>query len=95
MLRLAQEREQLTVINDQFGAPTGGAAAQALAGIYHLVAGGCTTWFEYAQHVIAQAQQLQPTRQIKARELRPVQATFGLTLPEWQLGVNRMLAEIL
>lgn len=135
MLRLAQEREQLTVINDQFGAPTGaeliadvtahaicqatqpGAAAQALAGIYHLVAAGCTTWFEYAQHVIAQAQQLQPTRQIKARELRPVptsafptpaqrpcnsrldtrklQATFGLNLPSWQTGVDRMLEEVL
>jgi dTDP-4-dehydrorhamnose reductase len=135
MLRLAQEREQLKVINDQFGAPTGAeliadvtahairqvlqpdADAQALAGIYHLVASGCTTWFDYAQHVIAQAQRLQPALKIKATEVNPVptsafptpaqrplnsrldtcklQATFGLTLPEWQLGVNRMLAEIL
>jgi dTDP-4-dehydrorhamnose reductase len=28
-------------------------------------------------------------------DTRKLQATFGLTLPEWQLGVNRMLAEIL
>jgi dTDP-4-dehydrorhamnose reductase len=24
-----------------------------------------------------------------------IQRTFGLTLPHWQVGVNRMLAEIL
>ncbi|WP_296494250.1 dTDP-4-dehydrorhamnose reductase [Rhodoferax sp.] len=135
MLRLAQEREQLTVINDQFGAPTGadliadvtahavrqvlqpGADAQALAGTYHLVASGCTTWFEYANHVIAQSQKIQPALKIKATEVKPVptsafptpatrphnsrldtgklQTTFGLTLPDWQLGVNRMLVETL
>jgi dTDP-4-dehydrorhamnose reductase len=135
MLRLAQERDQLTVINDQFGAPTGaeliaditahairqvtqaGADTQALAGIYHLVASGCTTWFDYAQHVIAQAQRLQPSLKIKATEVNPVptsafptparrplnsrldtaklQAAFGLTLPAWQTGLERMLAETL
>jgi dTDP-4-dehydrorhamnose reductase len=135
MLRLAQERDQLKVINDQFGAPTGaeliaditahairqvaqpGADAQALAGIYHLVARGCTTWFDYAKHVIAQAERLHPALKIKATEVQPVptsafptpaqrplnsrldtrklQATFGLTLPAWQTGVERMLAEIL
>ena len=90
MLRLAQEREQLTVINDQFGAPTGadliadvtahavrqvlqpGAEAQALAGTYHLVASGCTTWFDYASHVIAQAQKIQPALKIRAAEVKPV-----------------------
>ena len=135
MLRLAQEREQLTVINDQFGAPTGadliadvtahavrqvfqpGAEAQALAGTFHLVASGCTTWFDYARHVIAQAQKIQPALKIRAAEVKPVptsafptpakrphnsrldtrklQTTFGLTLPDWQLGVDRMLAETL
>ena len=133
MLRLAQEREQLTVINDQFGAPTGAeliadvsahairqvfqpdADTQALAGIYHLVASGCTTWFDYAKHVIAQARLVQADLKIKAVEVKPVptsafptaarrplnsrldtsklQTTFGLTLPAWQTGVERMLAE--
>jgi dTDP-4-dehydrorhamnose reductase len=133
MLRLAQERDQLKVINDQFGAPTGaeliadvtahairqvrqpGADTQALAGIYHLVASGCTTWFDYAQYVIAQARKLQPGLAIKSTAIEPVptsafptpaqrplnsrldtrklQETFGLSLPEWQLGVDRMLAE--
>ena len=69
MLRLAQERERLTVIDDQFGAPTGAeliadvsahAIRQALAqpqdaGLYHLAASGETTWNGYAKHVIAHA----------------------------------------
>ena len=54
MLRLAKEREELAVINDQFGAPTGAelladCTAHAIrvalnkpevAGLYHLVASG-------------------------------------------------------
>ena len=67
MLRLAQERERLTVIDDQWGAPTGAelladvsahAIRQVLqrpqnAGIYHMAAGGQTTWHDYAKHVLA------------------------------------------
>lgn len=66
MLRLAQERDQLKVIADQFGAPTGAelladVSAHALrtvqrrpqlAGLYHLVAAGETSWHGYAQLVI-------------------------------------------
>jgi dTDP-4-dehydrorhamnose reductase len=66
MLRLAAERDRLTVINDQFGAPTGAdlladVTAHAirtvqqrpeLAGLYHLVASGETTWYDYARFVI-------------------------------------------
>jgi len=131
MLRLAQERERLTVIDDQFGAPTGAelladVTAHALCqvmvdsnlgGVYHLAAGGETTWHSYAQYVIAQAKQLKPELVITAGEVLPVptsafptparrpgnsrlntsklKSTFGLTLPLWQQGVARMLAEIL
>jgi dTDP-4-dehydrorhamnose reductase len=70
MLRLAKERDRLTVIDDQFGAPTGAelladVTAHAIratlidpgkAGLYHLVAGGETTWHGYARFVLAQAQ---------------------------------------
>lgn len=70
MLRLAKEREHLTVIDDQFGAPTGAelladVTAHAIrdtlrepgkAGLYHLVADGVTTWHGYARFVLAQAQ---------------------------------------
>ena len=131
MLRLAQERERLTVIDDQCGAPTGAeliadvtahairAAQQqpGLSGLYHLVAGGETSWHGYASHVIAQARTRRPDLAWKAGEIAPVptsafptparrplnsrldtrklQQAFGLTLPHWQRGVDRLLAEIL
>ncbi len=131
MLRLAQERERLTVIDDQHGAPTGAdliadATAHAiraalqqpqLSGLYHLVAGGETSWHGYANHVIARARELQPELAWKVGEIAPVptsafptpakrplnsrlntqklQQVFGLSLPHWQQGVDRMLLEIL
>ena len=66
MLKLAAEREQLKVVNDQVGAPTGAdlladvtahvvmrlRASPELAGTYHCVAGGEASWFDYARHVI-------------------------------------------
>ena len=75
MLRLAREREQLSVIADQFGAPTGAelladVTAHALrtvlsapesthlAGLYHLVAAGETSWHGFACHVLERAQAL-------------------------------------
>jgi dTDP-4-dehydrorhamnose reductase len=72
MLRLAQERERMTVINDQFGTPTGAAlladvtalalqAPQQLTGVYHLAAAGETTWYAYAEYVLAKAKQLKPS----------------------------------
>ena len=86
MLRLAAERERLTVIDDQWGAPTGAeliadvtahAIAQtrqqpAKAGTYHLAAAGETTWFSYAKHVLASANKAQPAIKIKATELLPI-----------------------
>jgi dTDP-4-dehydrorhamnose reductase len=72
MLRLAGERDALTVIDDQFGAPTSAElladvtphALRAamhrpeLAGLYHCVAAGETTWCGYARYVLEQAQAL-------------------------------------
>ena len=72
MLKLAQEREQLSVINDQIGAPTGAeliadVTAHALrlavhnmevSGLYHLVAGGQTSWFAYAEYVLDYARKI-------------------------------------
>lgn len=134
MLRLAGEREQLQVIDDQIGAPTGAdlladITALALrqlmsdrhpaagAGLYHLAAAGQTSWHGYASHVIEQARRIKPELALRVREIRPVptsafptaarrphnsrldtsqlRARFGLTLPPWQQGVDRMLAEIL
>ena len=130
MLKLAAERETLKVIDDQIGAPTGAdlladvtahAArrvlnAPDLAGTYHCVAAGETSWFEYARFVIEWARargqaikvapdavQAIPTRAYPTPAQRPLnsrlstarlQETFGLRLPHWQSGVERMLEEI-
>ena len=66
MLRLAAERDVLSVISDQIGAPTGAdlladVTAQAImqlsagrseTGLFHCVASGHTSWFDYAHYVI-------------------------------------------
>lgn len=69
MLSLAQQREELSIIDDQIGAPTSAELIadvtahaiiqvlndQSKSGIYHLVASGETSWFEYAKYVFEQA----------------------------------------
>jgi dTDP-4-dehydrorhamnose reductase len=86
MLRLAQEREKMTVIHDQFGAPTGAAlladitatalqAQQRLTGVYHLAAAGETTWFDYAAYVLAQAKLRKPDLKLAVKEFLPVATT--------------------
>ena len=86
MLRLAQERDRLTVIDDQWGAPTGAdlladVTAHALrhlrqrpqdAGLYHCAAAGETNWNLYAKYVLDQAEQAQAAINIKATEVAPV-----------------------
>ena len=86
MLRLAQEREKMAVINDQFGAPTGAALLaditalclqrdQYLSGIYHLAAAGETSWHAYAKYVLQQAQSLKPSLKYSVKEVAAVATT--------------------
>jgi dTDP-4-dehydrorhamnose reductase len=131
MLKLAQEREALKVIDDQIGAPTGAdlladLTAHAMrsvalqpqhGGVYHAVASGHTSWHGYATHVIENARArgvpirvareaiaAVPTSAFPTPARRPANSrldtrklrnTFGLHLPDWQSGVDRMLAEVL
>lgn len=133
MLKLAQERERLTVIDDQWGTPTGAellatvtattiektslAGNDALAGLYHLAASGETNWHAYAGHVILQAKALRPDLSWAVKEIasvpssvfvtaarrphnsrldtRKLQAAFNIKLPDWQQGVDGMLAQVL
>lgn len=76
MLKLAETRNELSIVDDQLGAPTwsrtiadatasiirdAGEPAQlaALSGIYHLCAGGHTSWFGFAQTIFAHPAVLQ------------------------------------
>jgi len=131
MLKLAAERDKLTIISDQHGAPTGAElladvtahaarmtlATPELAGTYHLAAAGETTWHGYARHVIEFARAKGVPIQVAAEAILPVptsafptpaqrpansrlattklQGAFGLRLPAWEQGVERMLTEIL
>jgi dTDP-4-dehydrorhamnose reductase len=131
MLRLAQERERLTVIDDQIGAPTGAdllADVTAhvirttlqppdLSGLYHLVAGGETSWHGYACYVLNLARQAGVKLKVAPENVIPVptstfplparrplnsrldasklQTTFDVRLPLWQIGVARMLDEVM
>ena len=86
MLRLAQERDSLNVINDQIGAPTGAdlladitahaiRSAQLkpeLSGLYHLVAGGETSWYGYASFVIDYARRAGIQLKVTADAINPV-----------------------
>ena len=130
MLKLAAERDALSVIDDQIGAPTGAdlladvtayaiRAVQReseLGGTYHAVAAGETSWHGYARFVIdwaranglpvkvaAAAIAAVPTSAYPTPARRPLNSrldtqkmrdAFGLTLPDWQTGVQRMLQEI-
>ncbi|MDR2881506.1 MAG: dTDP-4-dehydrorhamnose reductase [Azoarcus sp.] len=131
MLQLAAERERLTVVSDQIGAPTGAelladvtahlvrtvltGSADHPGGLYHLAATGETSWHAYAGFVIDEARRRGMA--LKVREIVPIfssdwsaaavrplnsrldttrlQTAFGLRLPDWQLGVKRLLEELL
>ncbi len=86
MLRLARERDSLSVINDQIGAPTGAelladitahairAVEQRpeLSGLYHVVAGGETSWHGYASFVIGFARRAGIDLRIAPDGVKPV-----------------------
>lgn len=89
MLKLAQARDSLSVVNDQFGAPTSAAliaevTAQLIRqvesgksvkpGLYHLAAAGETHWQAYAQRVIAQARALGLSTRIAPEQVQGIPA---------------------
>lgn len=128
ILNLAQTREKLSVINDQYGAPTSAeliADCTAIAliqtlkdkskcGIYHLVSSGSTNWYQYANLVTKEARKngielaLKELNAIPAIDYplpakRPYNSkmnntkfkiTFNAELPNWELGVKRLIKEL-
>jgi len=131
ILRLAQQQQSLSIINDQIGAPTGAELLadvstlmindakndSDLSGIYHLVADGLASWHSYAEFIIQFARQSGLTLAVEPEAIHAVPSTqfvtparrplnsrlstnklqqqFGYTLPHWQIGVSRVLTEIL
>lgn len=134
MLKLASTREELSIIHDQIGAPTGAAliadiTAQALKlyslsssaeqkklhGHYHLAASGECSWYEYANYIFEIVRRkgkelvLKNTKPINTIDYptpakRPsnsrlntnkLKANFKIHLPDWKVGVEQVLEEII
>jgi dTDP-4-dehydrorhamnose reductase len=68
MLRLGRERERLSIVDDQIGAPTSAEAiaaatgtliqklaghASEASGVYHLTCGGATSWYGFARAIFS------------------------------------------
>jgi len=106
MLRLAQERDKLSVIDDQIGAPTGAdlladITAHAIrtaqqkpevAGLYHLVAGGETSWHGYANFVIEFARKTGVALKVTPEAIQAV-PTSAFPAPAKRPHNSRMSAE--
>jgi len=87
ILRLAQERETLHIVADQWGAPTSAEliadvtahtlrdalAKRAQGGLFHVAAAGETNWHGYANYVIEQATLF--GAQFKATSIEPIPAS--------------------
>jgi len=73
MIRLFQEKDELSIVNDQIGVPTSAeliadvtsaCLIQALqkdtdlSGVYHLTPNGNTSWFGYAQYLLEKGQSI-------------------------------------
>ena len=93
MLKLAQSRDSLNVINDQMGTPTGAdlladvtafAIRTALdkpkvSGVYHLAAAGETSWHGYASFVIDFARQAGIDIKVTPEAISPVPSSAFAT----------------
>lgn len=118
ILKAARERPELRVVNDQFGAPTSSAAiAEATLralekggreGIYHMSAGGRTSWHGFAQAIVQGAGLTTPVNAIPTSEYptaarRPrnsvldnsrLNDAFGIRLAPWESGMREVLARL-
>jgi dTDP-4-dehydrorhamnose reductase len=84
ILRLAAERDELTVVDDQMGCPTftghlagtlvNLASSGPAAGIMHVAGGGACSWYELAQELVASAELACEVKPGRTAELaRPAQ----------------------
>ncbi len=97
MLKLGSEREELKVVNDQFGAPTYAPhlaqasiamlekleAGAGLSGIYNCASGGESSWFQFAEEIFNGARGL-------GREFK-LQRLLGISTVEYPTPARRPL----
>lgn len=96
IIRLAQTREDLRIVADQYGAPTTDTAIakavtelvtrwqpdhEAETGVYHLVNSGETSWFGFASEIIAQYRALEKVRGWPALAVKSVQPIAAAEYP--------------
>jgi len=91
ILRLAKEREELKVINDQYGVPTSADWLACISlelclnsdnqiksfpsGIYHAVPAGETTWYDLTCQVVDSAIESGEILKLKRAAIKPIPAT--------------------
>jgi dTDP-4-dehydrorhamnose reductase len=116
ILKLAQEKPSLTVVDDQWGCPTytldlahalAGLVESRCYGVYHITNQEATTWFRFAEEIMAKAgvkTSLKPVTTVEfPRPARrpvnsvldpfPLKETIGYILPSWQDALQRYFAE--
>lgn len=86
ILRLAQQRDKLTVIDDQIGSPTGAEliadiTAHAvrtieqkpeISGLYHLTSSGSTSWYGFSQFILEYAKRSNYPLRVQTETLQPI-----------------------
>ena len=87
ILRLAQEREELRIVDDQIGAPTSvdlitavtmkALHTEANSGVYNLAPVGAVSWYEFACHIVETARRLGAN--IKTKTIVPVTSAEFVT----------------
>ena len=121
MLRLRTERSELRIVADQHGAPTSAdaiatatvriltdaGAGKWTSGVYHMTAGGATSWYGFAKAIFARAGAPTPSLvPIESAEYptpaaRPANSVlsnekfathFGFRLPEWEMQLDAVMA---
>ncbi|NPV72672.1 MAG: dTDP-4-dehydrorhamnose reductase [Pelotomaculum sp.] len=117
ILNLAGQRKELKVVDDQRGSPTytvdlAGALADLvnskIYGTYHITNTGETTWYEFAQKIVATAGLKTKVKPCKTQEfprpaLRPafsvldpfpLKQVIGYNLPHWEGALKRYIKEL-
>lgn len=106
MLRLAKERPQLKIVDDQIGAPTWSRIIaevtalilakslpdiSAVSGLYHLSAAGKTSWYGFASAILSGANLLPPATGLQLTPIKTEEYPTPAARPRYSLLNNAKL----